>query len=69
MKAIQKEYQTLNDGDDGFNRPIISLYRLSRGITADDNGYFIVWFVYIHFEQIMHLKDMKECVIIMTITM
>ena len=28
--------------DDGFNRPIISLSRLSRGITADHNGYFIV---------------------------
>ena len=28
--------------DDGFNRPIISLSRLSRGITADHTGYFIV---------------------------
>ena len=51
----------------GFNRPIRSLSRSFRGITANNNGDFTVWVVYIHFEQIMSLKDMKDYVIIMII--
>ena len=30
---------------------------------------FTVWVVYIHFEQIMHLKNMKDCAEIMIIVM
>ena len=30
---------------------------------------FIVWVVYIRLEQIMHLKNMKDCVVIMIIAM
>ena len=52
--------------DDGFNRPIKSLSRLFRGITLRHCG---VWIVYNHLEQIMHLKNMKDCVIIMIIAM
>ena len=56
--------------DDGFNRPIRSLSRLFRGITANNNGdFYCLGFVYIHFELIMRLKDMKDYVIIMIIAM
>ena len=51
--------------DDGFNCPTKSLTRLFRGITLME--IFIVWIVYIHLEQIMHLKNMKDCVKIMII--
>ena len=55
---------------DGFNRPIRSLSRLFRGVIANNNRDFYCYrVVYIHFEHIMHLKDMKGYVVIMTIAM
>ena len=51
----------------GYNRPVRSLSRLLTGITAIITEIFIVWAVYIHFAQIMCLKDTKDYVII-TIT-
>ena len=54
---------------DGFNRPRRSLPRLFRGITANNVDFYCLGFVYIHFELIMRLKDMKDYVIIMIIAM
>ena len=42
--------------DHGFNRPIRSLSRLFRVLHRIIMEIFTVWVVYIHFEQIMHLK-------------
>ena len=53
----------------GYNRPVRSLSRLLTGITAIITEIFIVWAVYIHFEQIAHLINMKGYVVIMIIAM
>ena len=42
--------------EDRFNRPTKSLSKLFRGITPNHNGDFYCYIVYIHLEQIMHLK-------------
>ena len=55
--------------DDGFNRPITSFPRLFRGIKENNNGNFYCQVVYIHFELMMCLKDMKDYVIIKIIAM
>ena len=57
--------------DDGFNRPIISLSRLSRGITADHNGYFYCLICLHSFRTYNALKRHERVrgVTIMTITM
>ena len=55
--------------DNGFNRPIRSLSGLFRGITSSDNGDFYCLGYLHYFEQIMHLKNMKDYVIIMIIVM
>ena len=46
--------------DDGYKKPTQSLSRLSRGITSIIMEIFIVWVVYIHFELLMHLKNLKD---------
>ena len=55
--------------DNGFNRPIRSLSGLFRGITSSDNGDFYCLGYLHYFELIMHLKNMKDYVIIMIIVM
>ena len=57
------------DTDDGFNRPIRSLSRLFRRIYQIIMEIITVWVVYIHFELITHLKNMKDYAVIMIITM
>ena len=49
--------------DDGFNRPTKSLSKVFRGIPSNHDGES-----YIHLEQIMRLKNMKDCVILMFIS-
>ena len=53
--------------DNGFNRLIRKLSKLFREITKIMMEIFTAWVVYIHFEQIMRLKDMKDYVIIVII--
>ena len=55
--------------DNGFNRPIRSLSGLFRGITSSNNGDFYCLSCLHYFELIMHLKNMKDYVIIMIIVM
>ena len=55
--------------DDGFNRPIRSLSRLFRGITSNNHGDFYCLNCLHLFRTDMHLKDMKDCVIITTSAM
>ena len=53
----------------GFNRPIRSLSRLFRGITANNNGDFNFLRCLHSFRTKNALKNMKDYVIIMIIAM
>ena len=55
--------------DNGLNRPIRSLSGLFRETTSSNNVDFYYLGCLHYFELIMHLKNMKDCEIIMIIVM
>ena len=54
--------------DDGFNRPIITLSRLFRGVTANHHGDFYSLNC-LHSFRTDNVQDMKDWLIIMTTAM